>query len=132
MNLANVMITVLGLAAAVVYLAIIAALVHKYRRTGDRGFLWLGVPLVIGPLLGVPLDHWLHLAMDRLASGGRVGYFPFTLVERGTMTLGDLISVLTLLRHLIWSGLILVAILMLHKTKAGESASRVPSPSRPT
>ena len=122
----------LSMAGAGLYIAIIVALVHKYRRTGDRGFLWLGLPLVIGPLLGFPLDHWLRFAIDRLAGGGRVGLFPFTLVEQGTMTLGGLVSVLTLLRHLVWSGLMLVAILMLHKTKAGESASRVPSPPRPT
>ena len=49
---------VLGLAGAV-HIAIIVALLCKYRRTGDRGLLWLGIPLVIGPLLVIPLDHWL-------------------------------------------------------------------------
>ncbi len=78
---------VLGLAGAV-HIAIIVALVYKYRRTGDRGFLWLGIPLVIGPLLVIPLDYWLRDAVDRLAAGGRVGVFPFTLVEQGKMTMG--------------------------------------------
>ena len=117
MNPKDAITVVLWLAGAVVYLAIIVALVYKYRRTGDRGFLWLGIPLVIGPLLRLPLDHWLAFATDRLAGGGQVGVFPFTLVEQGTITLGYLMVLLVQFRHLVWSGLILVAILMLHKTK---------------
>lgn len=114
----------LTVAGIVLYLAIIAALVHKYRRTRDQGFLWLGVPLVILPLLGVPLSYWLRFAMDRLASGGRVGFFPFALVEQGTISLGSLLVLLELVRQLIWSGLMLTAILMLHKSKPSETSLR--------
>jgi len=114
----------LTVAGIVLYLAIIAALVHKYRRTRDQGFLWLGVPLVILPLLGVPLDHELQLAVDMLAGGGRVGFFPFTLVERGTISLGSLVLLLGLVRQLEWSGLMLTAILMLHKSKPSETSPR--------
>ena len=120
----DVLVAVYDLAAVLLYVAIIVALIHKYRRTGDRGFLWLGVPLVILPILGVPLDHWLHLAIDRLASGGRIGFFPFTLVEQGTMSLGSLVFLLTAVRQLVGAGLILVAILMLHRAKPSKTPSR--------
>ena len=124
----DVTVIVLYLAGVVLYLAIIAVLAHKYRRTRDQGFLWLGVPLVIWPLLNVPLSYWLRFAMDRLASGGRVGFFPFTLVEQGQMTLGSLVSLLASVQQLVWSGLMLAAILMLHKAKPGETSSGTSSP----
>jgi hypothetical protein len=127
MNLTYVMFVVPELAGVVLYVTIIAALVHKYRRTKDQGFLWLGVPLVILPLLGVPLGHWLRDAVDRLASGGRVGFFPFTLVEQGQMTLGSLVVVFASVRQLVWSGLILTAILMLHKAKPSKTLSTASS-----
>jgi hypothetical protein len=106
------------------YLAIVAALFQKYRSTKDRGFIWLGVPLVISPLLGVPLTHLLKLAIDRLSSGGHVGFYPFTLVERGEMTLGSLLALLSSVQHAIWLGLILIAILMLHRSTRSETAAR--------
>jgi hypothetical protein len=71
----------------VLSLAIITALVQKYRWTRDQGFRWLTLPLVVMPLLSFPLRHWV----DRLASGRGVGFFPFTLVERGEMSIGSLI-----------------------------------------
>jgi hypothetical protein len=113
-----------SLAGIVLYLAIIAALVHKYRRTRDQGFLWLGVPLVIWPLLGVPLGYLFQHAVDKLISGGQVGFFPFTLVEQGKTTVGNLVVVLVSVRQLVWSGLMLAAVLMLRKAKAGETPSR--------
>ena len=119
----HVAVAVLSLAGGALYLAIIAAVVYKYRRTRDHGFLWLGVPLVIWPLLGVPLSYWLQLVVDRLAGGGRVGFFPFTLVEQGKMTLGSLVVVLAYVRQLVWSGLMLAAIPMLHKAKPDETCS---------
>ena len=124
----DVTAVVLYLAGVVLYLAIIAVLVHKYRRTRDQGFLWLGVPLVIWPLLSVPLGDWLRFAMDRLSSGERVGIFPFTLVEQGQMLLGSLVTLLASVQQLVWSGLMLAAILMLHKPKSGETALRPSSP----
>ena len=72
------------------------------------------------PLLRFPLSHWL----DRLASGRRVGFFPFTLVERGEMSIASLIVLLGSVQHLISLGLFLIAILMLHKAKPSQTFTR--------
>jgi len=108
----------------VLYLAIIVALVQKYRTTSDHGFLWLGLPLVLMPLLRFPIAHWLSGTVDQLAKGEHVGFFPFTLVERGEMTIGSLVTLFASVEHLVWSGLILLAILMLHKTRPMRTLSR--------
>ena len=104
----------------VLYLAIVAALVQKYRVTRDQGFFWLGLPLVMVPLLSFPLRHW----MDRLASGRRVGFFPFTLVERGEMSIGSLVALLGSVQHLVSLALFLLAILMLYRSKQSHTFTR--------
>jgi hypothetical protein len=111
-----------NVAIAALYLAIVAGLVQKYRRTNDQGFLWLGLPLVVMPLavmplLRFPLGHWL----DRLASGRGVGFFPFTLVERGEMTIGSLVALFGSVQHLVSLGFFLIAILMLNKTNSRQA-----------
>jgi hypothetical protein len=117
------MITAMSVVGCALYLAIVAALIQKYRTTRDREFIWLSLPLAIGPLLGLPLSHLLKLAVDRLSSGECVGFYPFTLVEQGQMSLGGLMALLSSVQHIVWLGLILTAILMLHRSKRGETAS---------
>jgi hypothetical protein len=53
------MIGVLGATTLVLYLAVAVLLVWKYRRTRNAGFLWLGLPLVLLPLVALPLALWL-------------------------------------------------------------------------
>ena len=115
---------VTSVVGVVLYLAIIVALVQKYRTTSDHGFLWLGLPLVLMPLLRFPLAHWLSGTVNRLAKGEHVGFFPFTLVERAEMTIGSLVALLGSVQDLVWSGLILIAILMLHQTRPTRTLSR--------
>jgi hypothetical protein len=40
------------------YLAIAAALIRKYKNTGDMGFLWLGLAVVLWPLVSNLIFGW--------------------------------------------------------------------------
>lgn len=117
------MIGVLAAITSVLYCAVAVLLVRKYRATGDAGFLWLGLPLVLLPLVALPIALWLEAGVDRLLAGERVNAFPFTLVEQGRLTTGGLLTLLNLLEHVAWGVLSLVAILVLRphgaKTAAG-------------
>lgn len=103
----------LAAVAFVLYSAAAALLVCKYRRTGDIGFLWLGLPLAVLPLVALPLALWLQIGVDRLLLGEQVSDFPFSLVRQGRLTMGGLLTLLNLLEHLVWGILSLVAILAL-------------------
>ncbi len=101
----------------VLHLAIAVVLVRKYLRTRDVGLVWLGVAVVIWPLVSRLLEHGESMLIDRLVKGQSVGYFPFSLVERGQITIGGLFTSLNLLQQLVGIGLLLVAALYLYKTK---------------
>lgn len=112
------MIGVLGATACVLYGAVFALLVWKYGRTGDAGFLWLGLPLVVLPLVAVPLALWLQAGVDKLLLGKQVSLFPFTLVEQGRLTMGSLLTLLNLVQHVVWGLLSLIAVLALRPRMA--------------
>lgn len=103
---------------AALYLLIAVALVWKHRRTRDAGFLWLALPLVLFPLVALPLAFWLDAAADRLALGQRVGFYPFTLVEQGRVTLGEILTQVNLAEHAVWGVSALVAVLVLCRQTA--------------
>ncbi len=107
--------------ALVLHLAIAAVLVRKYLRTRDVGFVWLGVAVVIWPLVSRMLEHGELVLIDRLVKGQQVGYYPFSLVERGQMSIGGLMTSLNLLQQLVGVGLLLVAVLFLYKTKGNSN-----------
>src|ERR1035437_357676 len=113
------MIGVLGVTTFVLYLAVAVLLVWKYRRTRDVGFLWLGLPLVLLPIVALPLALWLQVGVDRLALGQQVSAFPFTLVAQGRLTMGGLLTLLNLVEHVVWGVLSLVAVMAIgpHRAK---------------
>jgi len=108
------MIGVLGATTFVLYFAVAMRLIWKYRGTRDAGFLWLGLPLVLLPLVALPLALWLQAGIDRLVLGQQVSIFPFTLVEQGRLTMGGLLTLLNLVEHVVWGGLSRVAVLALN------------------
>ena len=108
------MIGVLGATTYVLYAAAAVLLVRKYRRTGDAGFLWLGLPLVVLPFVALPLALWVEAGVDRLVLGQQVSVFPFTLVEQGRITMGGLLTLLNVLQHVVWGAFSLVAVLAFH------------------
>ena len=114
------MIGVLGAITFVLYSAVAVLLVWKYRRTGDVGFILLGLPLVLLPLVAIPLALWLQAGVDRLLLGKQVSVFPFTLVEQGRLTMGTLLTLLNLTQHVVWGVLSLVAVLALRPRRAAD------------
>jgi len=107
----------LGAATFVLYAAMAVLLVWKYGRTRDAGLLWLGLPLVLLPVVALPLALWLQAGVDRLVLGGQAHAFPFTLVAQGRLTLGRLLTLLNLVEHLAWGILALVAVLVLNGSR---------------
>ena len=100
------------------YAALTGALVFRYIRTHDAGFLWLGLAVVIWPLIaGMISNLWLRSAIERLAAGQKVGMFPFTLVENAQMTLGSLMMILSYVNQLINQGLFFIAVVKIARYK---------------
>lgn len=115
------MTTLLAVLNGILFLTVAGVLFQKYRRTRDRGFLWLAIPLVLFPLLGFPLAYALRHVVDRLSAGETIGVYPFTLVESGKMTLGNLVTLLGYFRHAIWSAFVLLGVLMLCRQPPGKA-----------
>ncbi len=114
----------LSAAAFVLYCVVAVLLVRRYRGTGNAGFLWLGLPLVLSPVAALPLALWLQLGVDRLELGQQVNSFPFTLVEEGRISLGDLLTLVNLIEHVIWGAVSLVAVVALNVSRKTRKSSR--------
>jgi hypothetical protein len=123
------MLYILTALSLVLHIAIAVVLVRKYLRTHDIGFVWLGVAVVIWPLVSRLLDHGERLLIDRLVKGQSVGYFPFSLVERGRMTIGGLFTSLDLLHQVVGVGLLLVAVLYLYENEKQQQSAGYPTAS---
>lgn len=105
------MIGVLGAITFILYFAVAILLAWKYRGTRDAGFIWLGLPLVLLPLVALPLALWLQAGIDRLVLGQQINIFPFILVEQGRLTMGGFLTLLNLVEHVVWGVLSLIAVL---------------------
>ena len=88
----------------VMYLAVAILLVQTYRRTRDVGFIWLGVAVLVWPLVA----RGLGVVIER----GGIGPFPITGPLVALVRLGQQISSLVLL---------MVAVLRLGKSKTAET-----------
>jgi hypothetical protein len=62
----------IGILNTVLLVALALTLVNKYRTTRDPGFVWLAVPLVLlpvlGMVLGLPIAHWMKTDEQSQAS----------------------------------------------------------------
>jgi len=103
--------------AVVVQVALAAVLVRRYLRTRDVGFVWLAVAVGIWPLISRIIEQGEKVLIDRVVKGQSIGLYPFSLVERGEMSIGGLVGYLNLLQQLIGVGLLFVAVLYLCKAK---------------
>lgn len=115
------------LAAVFLQLAIVIVLVRTYLRTRNVGFVWLGVAVVIWPLVAGLLAWGRGLLVRRYAQGLVLGFYPFSLVERGRMTIGDLFVWLNMLQSLIGACLLFVAVLYLSKTNSTNPQTAAPT-----
>ena len=103
----------------VIHIAISIILVRKYRATRERGLLWLGVLLVIWPLVISPLlSYAMGRAIDMLSSGDSLNFFPFTLVRDGQITLGMLVASFQYLLKILEGILALIAVVFLYRSTA--------------
>jgi hypothetical protein len=78
--------------ALFLHLVIAVVLVRKYVRTRDVGLIWLGVAVVVWPLVPPLLGAGERVFIDRLGRHQSVGLYPFSLVARGDMILGSLVA----------------------------------------
>jgi len=115
------LLTILAVTAILLHLAIGVLLVRKFTQTRDIGFIWLGLAVVLWPLLSKLLDVGVRVLIERTLNHQWTGFYPFTLVERGQMTLGSLVASLAVFQQLIGVCLLLVAVLYLSKTKTPRS-----------
>ena len=76
-------LTVLAALAVVLHFVIAIILVRKYLRTRDVGFVWLGVAVVIWPLVSLLLERGERSLIDRVVHHRVVGFYPFSLVSMG-------------------------------------------------
>ncbi len=119
---AYVLSYVLAALVVILYLAIAIVLVRKYIRTRDVGLIWLGVALVLWPVLSSLLDRAQGALLARLVTHRPIGFYPFSLVESGHMTIGGLFSVLATAQRLVGVVLLLVAVACLCKAKLDRPA----------
>ena len=70
-------------------LALAIALTRKYIRTRDAGFIWLGAAILLWPLVS---NYAFRGFIGRLANRQPIGFYPFSLVEHGPLTVGELVA----------------------------------------
>jgi hypothetical protein len=110
-----------ALLALVIGLHLVVAwiLVRKYLRTRDGGYIWLGFAVVIWPYFSVLLHLGERALTNRALTSQAAASFPFSLVQRGQMTMGDLSMLLSSSEQLIGPCLLLLAVLSLGKSRSG-------------
>jgi hypothetical protein len=110
------LLTMLASAALLLHFAIAVILVRKYLLTRDVGFVWLGGAVVVWPLVSNMLSAGERVLVGRISKHEWVPFYPFTMVERGKITLGSLIASLALIQQLIGICLLLAAVFYLSRT----------------
>jgi len=103
--------------SVVMFGSMAVVLLMQYRRTRDPGFIWLAIPLLIGPLFGTALHYWNQHVIDRLMSGTPVDLYPYSLVAEGKMALGTFVAAQAQWAWLVKSGLVLVGLASLYRGK---------------
>jgi hypothetical protein len=101
--------------AFILHLVIAVVLVRKYMHTRDAGFIWLGVAVVIWPLVSKLLDSGERVLFDRLVRHQPIGFYPFSLVEHGDITIGGLVAAMATGQQLVGVILLFVAVLYLYR-----------------
>jgi hypothetical protein len=126
MNLQDVLLAVLVALALALYAAVATVLVRRYLRGRDVGFVWLGVAGVVWPLLSTLLSFGERLLVDRAIRREAV-FFPFSLIQQGRMSVGDLDAALTLSRQIVGVALLLVAVFHLCRSTKRPAPRTTPS-----
>lgn len=109
--------TILFALALLLHLAIAVVLIRKYVRTHDVGLIWLGIAVVVWPLVSRMLDWGSGRLVNRIVHHESVGLYPFSLVASGQITIGELVLYLGLVRQLVGVCLLFIAVLYLANTR---------------
>jgi hypothetical protein len=88
--------TILSVLALLLHLAIAVVLIRNYLRTHDPGLIWLGIAVVVWPLVSRLLNLGSQGLINRVVHHESVGFYPFSLVASGQMTIGELVLYLGL------------------------------------
>lgn len=124
------MISVLQWCAFALYIALALALLAKYMRTHDAGFIWLGVAVILWPLCAYWLNRSEAILLNRVIHGQPVGFYPFNLIASRRMTVPEFVRLSGSFQQLIGAALLLVAVLFLSRAKP-EPAPSVPAAPEP-
>jgi hypothetical protein len=89
------------------------------------GGVWLGVAGVVWPLLAT-LSFGERFLVDRAIRREAV-FFPFSLIQQGQMSVGDLDAALTLSRQIVGIALLLVAVFYLCRSTKLPAPRTAPS-----
>jgi hypothetical protein len=116
------MVYILAALAFGLHIVIAFILVRKYLRTRDIGFVWLGVAVVVWPLLSKLLDGGERILVDRVLKHQPVVY-PFTLVEHGNIKIGRLLTTLGAGQQFIGIVLLTIAVLYLYRANVRPAVS---------
>lgn len=92
-------------------------LVQRYRRTHEEGYVWFIGALVVWPMLR---SGWTIIESEyitRLTNEMPANFFPFSLVTRGFLTVGELLTISQYVYQLVYGILIIVAIVKLNPAR---------------
>jgi len=93
---------------------LLICLIWKYKSTGDKGFLFLILALVVWPICDVLFEHLQDVYWRRALAGEKITLFPFSLISVEDEIIGPgFRNLFAKIRLLIKELLLLVAILML-------------------
>jgi hypothetical protein len=126
MNMQDVLLAVLLVLVLALYAAVGTVLARRYLRGRDVGFVWLGLAGVVWPLLSALLAFGQRFFIARVLRREAV-VFPFSLVERGQLTIGGLDAGLALARAIVGVALLLVAVFCLCRSTQHPAPGTAPS-----
>src|SRR5262249_22529291 len=112
----NMTLNILLGTAVLLHVAIAVILVRQYLRTRDVGLVWLGIAVVILPLVSQLLGAGERGSIDCAPHKQSVIY-SFPLVGSGQITAGSLVMSLAVCQELIGVCLLLVAVLYISRSK---------------
>jgi hypothetical protein len=105
--------TVLPWATIALYCAVAGLLVWKLMRSHESAFAWLGVAVVVWPLISYFVNRATAAAYMNSSRHGSTSYFPYSLAAGGSMSWGLLDQIIVSSQQLIGGALLLLAVIYL-------------------
>lgn len=112
----DVLLTLGPFVALALYGTISWALIARYRKSGNLGFLILGAGVVLTPVLSRLIDVGVEAALERGT---------FSPVTEGVLTFGEVAALSGTASYLLQAVLILWGVLMIGRGRADTSARMV-------